>query len=165
MAPAKMKRYQNITTMNMSVMKEGAQGPQCVTLRPNQIIHLTGKDVEMSKDAHQNPDDNPFDKGWISEIPAGESRHPDSPDVSRNPKTAKFRSVFGEGTEVEVKAVVEKIKDIRGITFAHRALEDVRERLGNKKADQISSLIDSRGDSIQSDLAGFKDKFGIGNGD
>lgn len=142
-----MKRMQNISMINTSVMKKRPNGDyKAITVRPGQIIHLDDDDVQMTNDSYNPQNASPLVRGLVSEIPEGLSAHPDFPGVSRNPSSKQAQEAIKGGKAAEL---IEKVSDFRGLLIFRRALDAERNALSDSQFSEVNRLINSRTSVIE----------------
>ena len=144
------KRYQNISTVTTNVMKTNARGEsKSMTIKPAQIIHLTDEDVEATKDAFNPRDNNPFDQGWVKEVPKGEGAHPELSQLGKNPTMSSAAKTFHLG-KAQTEEMIGKICDHRGLVICRRALDKEREGMGDSQVKAIEEMLDRRAIAVDS---------------
>jgi len=156
-----MKRYQNISTVTTAVMKKSANGEfRNSTVKAGQIVHVTEDDIEMTKDSYNPRENNPFDTGFIAEIPAGKSSHPKAPKLTKNPTQKKAQEAVKLGTDA-VKKMLDGIYDHRGLVIIRRAVEAERQAITDSQRSQIDRMIDRQMDKVERIQEDNKEKFGL----
>jgi hypothetical protein len=152
MAQQKSKRYQNISTMATSVMRENRRGePMPVMLAPRAIVQLTDDDVELTKDRSQSRERNPFDMGLVAEIPAGKDQHPDAPSVPPRFDGGRIQQIMLEGTIDELRELLERAQDVGHVVVFDRALAATRKNMPEARLNDIEQAITDRRTEIASD--------------
>lgn len=144
LADSRTARFQNISTLNTSVLKNG----KSVGLKPAGIVELSGKDVQETKDASMDPERNPFDTGLVAQIPAGARVHPDAPKLAKGIRADKAATVVADGTMKDIRAMVEGIADNGGISVMNRVLEDLKDKIPEKRHADIEQLVEDQSSRI-----------------
>ena len=116
-------RMQNVSHMMVSVLKKNGVGEfKSKALQPNQIVEMTGEEVEASKDVHQRRESNPFDAGFVKQVPEGEDKHPDAPDLGEHPNMRRFEEMIATDDVAKATAMIRRVRDVSGITKVRRML-------------------------------------------
>lgn len=144
-APKKTTKYQNISTMQTSVMRESSSGDaKSFALAPRAIVALTPDDVELTKDRCSPREQNCFDMGLVKAIPAGKSEHPDLGPSPKRMDAHTITNAMVEGTVDDVEALVATAQDMGHMVAFDRALQSVRQGMPETKIDAIDEVMTER---------------------
>jgi hypothetical protein len=138
------KRYQNISTIMTAVLRDGKN----ITMKPGQIIALTEKDVQDTKDSHADYEKNPFDLGLISDIHEGKDQHPKAPKRGRTMRADDARKVVDDMTIEEAEVAIKDVTDMAGIVVLQTMLGESTLTTQTDRHDRIGELIDEQARSI-----------------
>ena len=156
-----MKRFQNISTVTVSVMKKAANGEyRSNTVKPAKILHLTEEDIAITKDQYNPRENNPFDTGFVAEIPAGKDVHPDLPNLGKNPSQKAAQESIKDGVS-SVKKVLKGIVDHRGLVIMRRALDRERKSMTDSQFSQVDRMIDDQASEVEKVQKSNARKFGL----
>lgn len=155
LAHNKSARFQNISTMMVSVMK----GDKNVTLKPSQVVSLTGADVQQTIDNHIDPEKNPFDLGFVVQIPQGKQVHPDAPKFAPKVRGEKVQSLLSEGSIADITKAIKTISDMGAITMWNRLLAEAEGKIPDSKHAKVERLLEDQSADISRMIDRNREKY------
>ena len=116
-------RFQNVSRVSTSVVKDTPTGRKSFSVAPAQVVELTQEEVEATNDRHRDAEESPLNNGMIEQIPEGESRHPDAPDLGRHPSGRLVADAVKKGDTERLDKLMSTIMDMGGIIRVRNVIQ------------------------------------------